>query len=207
MGNNRQIYIWHANDRRYIGLCICAGAFSRSVCEDFENREFRYYLARGNKLRYITSRSIVIFFGAVVCMIAGTILFVLACRISMPWVDTDGGDFYSGSAYFELIRQGHYLLYFILYALHMGLVAGTLSVVSAFTSLFIRNKVMVLAMPTLLYRLLLDFSIAGKDLYMLFPLYKCITNDALNFLFVFALTASTAAIFTVGMYFRIDKWL
>jgi len=186
---------------------FCALAFSQTIAEDLENRYVRYYLIRESRTRYVASKTWIIFAGAMLCMMAGTVVFVLVCRVRMPWIEQISIEEGFEGAYVSLLRNGHCFLYCVLYSFHLGLLAGILSVISAFMSLFVRNKVMTLALPALLYCILGQIEICGVGINALLPTFPRISNDILNLLACLAVTAGVVSVLAAGMYARLAKWL
>lgn len=134
-------------------FCILPYAFV--FCEDLEHNYTRYQIIRGNLRKYVCSKVAVIYLSSVAAMVLGTVLFVLMCSLKIPWATEDlfGLDIMILGAYGDLIRKGHFFTYCVCYALQLGLLAGMLSVLAAFISLFISNKVMVAAIPVCIYQL------------------------------------------------------
>lgn len=142
-----------------ITYIFCAFPFAQVFCEDIENKYLHYELIRGGLKRYVFVKTIIIFFSSIAVMVIGSLLFILLLRTQGPMVDEKMGvdSFLLGGAYSDLLEREHYIWYCIIYAFQLGMLAGVLSVMSAFLSLYISNRVMVLVLPVFITQVLVDF--------------------------------------------------
>lgn len=204
----------------YLLSCICSGSlisyifcafpYAYALGEDMENKYVRYQLIRGNLKKYVVSKISVIYLSSIVTMVAGSALFLVLVRTQVPWLDmwADDGEFFKGGQYSFLITNKHYFGYCLFNAFHMGLLAGTLSVLAAFVSLFVSNKVMVLAVPLLSYQILTVCLGRSKINLHSFEIYnKKFNNDIGYFLFVVMLSLVPVILLAAGSYKKIKKRL
>jgi len=105
----------------------------------------------------------IIYLGSLFVMILGTVTFLLLCRIRVPWVNDQAIILdtlrENSSGYRFFWGNGHYMLYCLTEAFFMGLFAGTLSLMSASASLFIRNRALVLLLPVALLNLIIEIGL------------------------------------------------
>lgn len=140
---------------------FCMSAFSFVFCEDLENSYIRYSVIRFNLHPYVFSKVILIYLSSMACMISGGILFVFGCTAIVPWASpkdiADGFGAWGEEEFGFLLKEKHYVLYYFISLAFLGLLAGSLSVMAAYVSLYIRNKVMAFSLPILLYQALCRF--------------------------------------------------
>lgn len=189
-----------------VAYVFCAFPYALSLCESMEQKYIRYEVVRGNLKRFVISKVVVIYLSSMITMIAGTILFVLIIRWKVPWVDmkTDSQGISLAGQYSCFMVQGNYFLYCVVYAAYLGMLAGTMSVLAAFVSMYISNKVTVLAVPLLAYQILLDY--AGRSMFTVFSfrIYnKLFESDLEYFMFVTMLSMVPVILLTVGIYRKI----
>lgn len=190
-----------------LAYIFCAFPYATAFCEDLENQYLRYQLIRGNLKRYILSKVAVIFVSSVVTMVAGTVLFLLLCRTQGAWADWQINDYaiQLAGCYGRLVKGGHYMLYCILYSAQLGMLAGIFSVLAAFFSLFIPNKVTVLIIPIMVYQILLGVT-GGKylNVYMFRAYNKLFSHDWQCFLYIFLLSILLVTGIAVGIYKKLQ---
>lgn len=189
---------------------FCSLPYAFCFCEDLEHNYIRYEVIRGNLLRYVAAKAGVVYLSSVMSLLLGSWLFLFICRIKLPWViegRTDLGVLLAGT-YSSWLVQEHYFIYCTLYALQLGLLAGMLSVISSFLSLFISNKVMVIAAPVCIYQIWIEFS--NNQFYSTFSYHaynKLFEKDWQCFLFVFALSIVPVFLLGIGIYIKLKRRL
>ncbi len=188
-----------------ITFVFCTFAFAASICEDLEYKYVRFQTIRGGLKSYVASRVSVIYLSSVLTMVLGSLLFVLLCRIQGPWENEfDNGVF---GVYAQLAERGHYVWYCTFCALQLGLLASMLSVLSAFFSLFITNRVLVLILPVLIYEILEELSGTGfqyDTIRVFHSYYQPFDQPWQCLLLLFAISAGTAAVLAVGIYRKLS---
>jgi hypothetical protein len=186
-----------------IAYVFCAFPYAASMCEDLEYKYIRYQTARGSLKRYVASKVSVIYLTSVAVMVLGSMVFVFLCRTQGPWVNPEADDVgvYLAGVYGGLIEEGHYAWYCMFYALQLGLLAGMLSVLAAFFSLYITNKVTVFALPVLIYQILLESSGSGKFTVYAFCAYnKYFARDWQCLLSLFLVSMGFVTILAWGIF-------
>lgn len=143
-----------------LAYVFCAFPYAAVFCEDMEKQYIRYAVIRGNYKSYVISKLIIIYLSSLIVMVLGTVLFLFLCRLQGPWADwsIDSFEIQLAGSYGWLVKSGHYFLYCTLSAVHLGILAGTLSVAAAFLSLYISNKMAVWLLPMLIYQILISLS-------------------------------------------------
>lgn len=193
-----------------LAYIFCAFPYATVLCEDLENQYIRYQIIRGSLRKYVLSKVMVIYITSVITMVMGTILFLLLCRIQGPWADWQVNDYgvQLEGCYSGLIKSGHYMGYCILYSFQLGLLAAMLSVLAAFLSLFISNKVTVLIIPILIYQILLGVSGPKYFNVYIFRAYnKLFEQDWQCFLYSFFLSIIIAGGLSIGIYKKLTTRL
>lgn len=142
-----------------INFIVIAFVYSDCFCDDLSERNYIYSVIRGNINGYSISKMVVVFFNSVITYIAGMLLFAGLSNIlfGFQW-EIQGGEaanevLYSGlsvNAFSEMIKGKNYLLFFMCCIGIQSLLYGIASLGALLTSLFIKNKLLILCIPTLL---------------------------------------------------------
>ena len=104
--------------------------FSGCFCEDFENKYAYLQVERGNPKVYAISKTITIMLVAELTMMFGVMLYVSLLHLRLPWFDAEDAICQSAvtlGGFRGIISNGHYLLYFALFGLQYGIMAGVLA--------------------------------------------------------------------------------
>lgn len=142
-------------------------------------------------------------------MLMGTLLFLILCRTQVPWTDWNADSYAAAvsGCHGAWLKNGRPVAYCMLYALHMGLLAGLLSLLSAFCSVFITNRTMVLILPTFLLIVLVFLSFGNYNVFIFYAISKFFPEDWQNLLFVFLLSSVPSALLGVGIFHGLKKKL
>lgn len=127
----------------------------------------------------------------------------------MPWTQLDGNqyDFLMQSGSFRFfLKNNMFIPYFFMWGIQYGMLAGVLAVLSAYVSLFINNKMLVLATPFLCYYFI-DFllAIVSQGKYSLIFIYSASNNIMGNDLKSFALAIGISGVLLGIMGYLIEK--
>lgn len=143
-----------------LAYTFCILPYALALCEDMEHHYVRYQVIRGNLKKYVFSKVAVIYLSSVAALLLGGCLFVLICRSQVPWIKEGYTDMelMRNTAYGQFFSGKHYGIYCVIQMLHTSLLAGMLSVSAAFLSLYISNKVMVIALPVCAYQIWVEFA-------------------------------------------------
>lgn len=193
----------------HIALVFCVFAFGTVFCEDLERKYIYYEVVRGNVWKYVFSKVIVIYLSSIAVILLGTLVFTGICRIFTPWTDKESAyRLTSAGSFGALVLEGHYLLYCLLYSLHLGMFMGTLAVAAAFFSLYISNTVLVLTVPLLLDQLFMELPTNGVFSYLCFePTSQSYGMEAWNLLSAAILSIIPALLLTAGIYQKMRRRL
>lgn len=188
---------------------FCAFPFAAVFCEDLENQYIRYAVIRKGERSYVISKVVLIYLSSVMVMALGTFLFLLLCRTQVPWADltVDGYEIQITGRLGFLAEEGHYVLYCLAQAVHFGMLAGMLSVVSAFVSLYVTNKMMVWLFPMLLQHVLSVLS--GNTNWSLEGIFylehRMLPYDWQNHLQVLCISILPVILCTIGICRKVRK--
>ncbi|MDD3278935.1 MAG: hypothetical protein PHG16_08640 [Lachnospiraceae bacterium] len=192
-----------------IAYAFCAFSYATVFCEDLENKYARYSINRGNVWKYVVSKAVVVYGSSVITMVLGSLLFISAIRLKIPWTSDFGGqDMYLTGMYCSLIAGEHYWAYIFLCTLQMGMLAGVLSLAASFLSMFVSNKMLILITPILIQQILLEYR--GKSWFsvmLIYPNLNQFSTDIQYFLTVFGCSLCFSALFTWGIYKKIKNRL
>lgn len=189
---------------------FCALPYASIFCEDLEYKYIYYAVNRGKLRNYTLSKVASIYLSSVVTMVLGVLIFCLIVKMWVPWGQ-------ESDIYYELAADGscsvlvfgsRYLLYCLIYAFHLGLLAGTLSVAASYISLFVQSRMIVLTVPVLL--ILILYEIADNSIYTVAafePVYKSFSSDLHNLMYVLLLSLVPVLILSVLIYRRLQKKL
>ena len=85
-------------------------------------------------------------------------LWILSLRLFLPWADLEGNvsdsfQVVSSLGMGQILKAHHFILYYILYSVGIGMIGGILAVITLLCSLFINNAMVVEVIPAILYYL------------------------------------------------------
>lgn len=197
-GNADVLYLFQiAFSSELLTLNFVFGTFTyaTSICEDFERKYIRLEIHRGDIWHYVISKTLICFAASVVTTALGVMLFIILNHFRYPFK----GPFLTTQNTFELLanyggfgnllQQGRFYAYFLLSGIQFGLLSGALSVCAMFFSLFFKNKIMIYALPSIIYYLSINYAAVLFDpprslsIYVIFnTTYDNVwNNDILSF--------------------------
>lgn len=146
-------------------IFVCAAiAFADSFCEDMEHKYVMQQVIRGNAGAYVLARMLTVFLAAMFSAAAGIFLFANILHFRLAWVEEAGMEQYNNllgmGTLKGFLENRRFELYFICYGLQYGFLAGILSLWASWLSLYISNRMLVLAAPMILYYFA-DYLLAG----------------------------------------------
>lgn len=192
---------------KMIAYAFCASAFATVFCEDLENKYLRYSIGRGSLIKYVFSKTTVIYISSIITMVLGTFLFIVYLRMQLPWTGDMEMSNMSGM-YEALWKNRHFITYILIYAVQMGMLSGALSLVSSFVSVIITNKMLIILTPVLIYQILMEFRGSGWANIMIFdPTLFQFKSDVGYFLIVCGFSLIPSIICTWGIYKKIKTRL
>lgn len=146
-------------------ILVCAAvAYADSFCEDVEHKYMMQQIIRGNVGAYVFAKMSGIFLAAMFTTAFGIFLFVNILHFHLAWVKESGMEQYGhllrAGGFRILLRNRKFGLYFLCYGIQYGLLSGILSLWASYLSLYISNRMLVLAAPMILYYFT-DYLLAG----------------------------------------------
>lgn len=153
---------WSTYSMQFVLVMIfCAIPYTGSFCEDLENLYCYPQLLRGKLSSYCISKVGIIALSSIITMVIGMFLFTLLLKMYIPWVDSAGSVYQSAirsGAFHTLLINKNYYLYIFFFSVQYGILTAILSLISAYISLFIANKLLVLSIPVMAFYTLTQYS-------------------------------------------------
>lgn len=136
---------------------VCAAVYAGALVDELENGYIKYQVMRGSLGEYIIAKVTAVFIASVVTILAGAVLFIFVNSMLMPL--TDLACFEETYVQYAFLYNGKFiLLWFAIWGIKVGVMIGMLALSAMVTSMFTTNKMLVFAMPALIYELLLELS-------------------------------------------------
>lgn len=136
---------------------VCAAVYAGALIDELENGYIKYQVMRGSLGEYIIAKVTAVFIASVVTILAGAGLFIFVNSMLMPL--TDLACFEETYVQYAFLYNGKFiLLWFAIWGIKVGVMIGMLALSAMVTSMFTTNKMLVFAMPALIYELLLELS-------------------------------------------------
>lgn len=136
---------------------VCAAVYAGALVDELENGYIKYQVMRGSLGEYIIAKITAVFIASVVTILAGEGLFIFVNSMLMPL--TDLACFEETYVQYAFLYNGKFiLLWFAIWGIKVGVMIGMLALSAMVTSMFTTNKMLVFAMPALIYELLLELS-------------------------------------------------
>lgn len=134
---------------------VCAIPFASVYTDELETKYVCYSAGRGNLKKYVLSKSVVIMISSIIVFVAGALLFSLFFHIWFPWSSEEFINMvHDGIAYEKILTKYGVCPWILLWAFQSGMKAGCFSLLSAYVSLYISNRMLVLIMPAVLNQLM-----------------------------------------------------
>lgn len=192
-------------------ICIFAGssfAFANSLLEDEEHRFCYAAVLRGNCKAYVRAKVICCFVGAMLAVMAGTLLYAVLLRTWLPFYGLEDDAMTKlireHDIFGSCIKDGGFVVYFLASGLVIGLLGGILSLVSMWLSLIAKNKMFAVCFPVIAYYFIVNYSadLLGQDAIWLnfngIYLYSSYVFDDKPF-FSFLYAVLLAVILSIGL--------
>lgn len=146
-------------------------SYASAFLEDAEHQFWNVSVLRGDLKSYVLSKVLVCFLSSVFTMGLGMTLFCCVWHMEKPWsrfAESDMEIIQNIDCFRDLMTPETILLYFICGALLRGLLAGILSLVSVYISLYVKNRLFTLTVPVVAYFFLVNYLITGLGLSDMF---------------------------------------
>ena len=136
-----------------LNFILAAAVFGTSYCEERKKNYFAFYIKRCNSRSYLFSKIVHCFLSGLTALTLGMMLWIFGLRCVMPWADLKSDVFatYADYGLGVLLRGHHFITYYFVYAMGLGMIAGIISVITFTLSLFIKDQVVVLTLPVIIY--------------------------------------------------------
>lgn len=197
-------------------LCftICAYPYGTSIADDVTDSYIRYSIIRGGIIKYTVAKSLWIVLSSVIVMVSGCALFVVINSIFLPWQDKNMYVFYCETTSLTVLFNSDLdIISYVIFGIQYGLLAGILSLLSGYISLYITNKMLVLAIPALIYQTIREIS-SIKNIPPLLnpagvfsPLAGISNNSIFNLLWAFLYALICYIMISLAISGRIKKKL
>lgn len=192
-----------------MAMTFCAIPFGGSINEDVEYQYISFMLIRGSAKKYVVSKVIMIYISAIFTMLMGVFCFSILIKYQVSWGGTDIAE----DALLNILGGSTCgLLYFMIHAVYMGLLAANLVLLSAFVSIFWANKLLIISLPFMAYYLLIYYSMEIfpefpqlNIKYMFNPSFNTWNNEVLSFIFPFLFSGIVAGGLGICMYRQVRK--
>lgn len=148
-------YASAASGTNTLVLLFCVLPYTMSFCNDWESGYIRLVTARAGSARYAGSKFFSCFFSSFLATTLGMYLFVLPVTLTHPLVQINSDNLqpYIGMLTLEgqLLGQGHFVLYFILYIFFRSVQNGFWATVGLYASAYIPNRFVAVFIPFIGY--------------------------------------------------------
>ncbi len=198
-------------------LCyiFCAVPFACSFCEDFEFRYHYLMISRGGFREYVFSKIVTVLISSCLVMLGSTVLYAGMLSRFLPWITTSAGGDLTNVDFIKfgyLLQEGKHFTFYFLCGLEMGLLNGILSLLAAFFSICLPNKLLTLSIPVMGAYFIYTFGLMiGNDnpmmnLYCIFGFnYKVFSNDVLSFLYSVGISMVAYAIIGSAIFIKLKR--
>lgn len=147
-------YLYNGMFSTYIFcFAFCALSFSGCFVEDGEYGYWNLAIQKGGLSKYVWSKICTCFISGIATMVLGIIIFLLLLSLKVPlYMDYSWLVFERPEDTFGfLIYEDTIVLYFICSAVKSGMLGGLFAVLSAFLTLFERNRLFTISVPIVGY--------------------------------------------------------
>lgn len=196
-----------------LSFVFCAFSYGTVYSDELETCYIRYSVVRGGLKRYVISKTAAIFLSSVLVMAAGCGVFGILCSLHMPWGDIQiYRELAEYGGYAWLVEEKRYVLWILAYGLQWGLLAGSLSQIAAFVSLYITNRLLVLTVPVFCYQVITELSAKLTEKNSMWSIqsvfdarYRMFGDDGKMFLWALGISLCTSALLCGASYIRLKN--
>ena len=141
-----------------MNFILSSMVFGTAYYEEKKNGFLKFCKIRCSNKEYIISKITNCFMSAFMVLFIGLFLWILSLRLFLPWADLEGNvsdsfQVVSSLGMGQILNAHHFILYYILYSVGIGMIGGILAVITLLCSLFINNAMVVEVIPAILYYL------------------------------------------------------
>lgn len=190
-----------------MAYAFCAVSFAGCFVEDCEQGFWVQAVQRGNIYVYTWSKALVCFFSGVLTMVCGILLFALITNIWLPWVpdETFLQAQRTTDTFGILLKEQTILVYFACSAVKSGMLGGIFALLSAYVSLYEKNRLFTICAPVAGYYFIENLLISNMKLPSYFDLlmiygqgYSLFSNKIWDIFY---------AIFVSGIVLTVLGWM
>ncbi|MDY4204213.1 hypothetical protein [Porcincola intestinalis] len=206
--NTLSLYMYAVQASGFLVAYICCAVpYGTVFCEDLENRYFRQRIIREGVETYVRTNMLTVYCSAVLTMASGSILFWIM-QVRIPHGHSIDVELYNQGRLGFLVSSGHFFIYFLMTAFRIGMFAGALAVISAFLSIYLRNKAATLSAPVLVSQILRGVVIRQMSFETLFfPYGKVFNHEAANAVLTLGISIATVVLFSFLTEWKIKRVL
>ncbi|WP_101696622.1 hypothetical protein [Clostridium minihomine] len=144
-------YASSASGTNNLILLFCVLPYTMSFCSDWDSGYIRLVAARSGSLRYAVSKYFSCFFSSCLATTVGMALFILPVTLNHPLVDASAENLQPyitlPTLEGQLLGQGQFVLYFIIYLFLRSLHNGFWATVGLCASVYIPNRFVAVFIP------------------------------------------------------------
>ncbi|CAH1215439.1 hypothetical protein PAECIP111893_03970 [Paenibacillus plantiphilus] len=143
-------YSTQASGFNKIIILCCVLPYTISYCIDWNSKYMRPVVIRVGSFRYALSKIIACGLSSAMAVVVGIILFIVPFAIHIPLVSPVAGNFEAfatGTLGGELLLDGQYVSYFVVYIYLAALAGAFWAIVGLCASAFMPNKFVALFLP------------------------------------------------------------
>lgn len=193
-------------------LSFASMTYSDCFCADVENKYVQQMLMRGKLWSYVLAKTIVIQLSTMLTVFISTVAYIFYLRVKLPW-------FYEGEK--EELGLHRYtsmadmpFLYVIAEILKFAVLAGILGILAAYISLYIRNRLLLLTVPLMVYYFAMYYTGGLKGDFVIFRMelvYIPFCGDLIweyayqSYLWAMAIAAILAVVLNIAIIKKIRK--
>ena len=194
---------------------FCALPYACSFCEDIEFR-FQYLMvSRGSIREYIFSKIITIVLSSCFVMVISIMLYISTLSFFIPWIDKGMGGDLTNIEFFKfgfLVENGQHIFFYFLYSMEKGLMNGILSLLAAFFSICLPNKLLTLSIPVMGAYFIYTLGVAlgnnnpMMNLHYIFSFnYKIFSSDILSFLYSAGISFACYIMISIAIFIKVRR--
>lgn len=189
-----------------MAYAFCCIPFGGCFIEDSEHQYWIHELQKGSLRCYTWSKTITCFLSGVLTMVCGILLFVFVLRLRVPFLQEEYivEDQRRADTFGFFIYSDSILLYFICSAVLCGMLGGILTVLSAYLSLYEKNRLFTICVSVVGFYFLENFLTSNLELPEIFNLwviygagYSLFGNSCQNI--VYAILVATIFVCVFGI--------
>lgn len=131
-------------------VVLAAIPFAMSFCEDYNNGFIKNLVIREGIKKYSISKAVTCFLGSFIAITLGQVLLMIILSTFMKIGSEQSSAvmlFKTWGSFKELLFQGKYLAYVLIFNMNFALVASIFSLVGLYSTTYIKNKFFAITSP------------------------------------------------------------